>query len=75
MREKLWLHTTKKLARVAETSSIEHFSKIKFFASIEVYDKNATLANFQPVVRHAMAAVLTLNNGQNEKNTYIYRQI
>jgi len=43
------LLTTKKLARVAETSSIQHLSKIKVFASIEVHGKNATLANFQIV--------------------------
>jgi len=30
---------TKKLARVAETSSIEHSSKTKVSASTEVYDK------------------------------------
>ena len=55
MREKLWLHTTKKLARVAETSSIEHLSKIKVFASIEIHDKNATLANFRNVTCYAMS--------------------
>ena len=43
---------TKKLARVAETSSIERLSKIKVFASIEIYGKNATLANFQNVTVH-----------------------
>lgn len=35
------------MARVAETSSIENFGKIKVSASIEVYGKNATLANFR----------------------------
>lgn len=43
------LLTTRKLARGAETSLIECLSKIKVSASIEVYSKNATLANFQPV--------------------------
>lgn len=37
------------LARVAETSSIEHLCKIKVLSSIEVYGKNATLANTRPV--------------------------
>ena len=32
---------------MAETSSIENFGKIKVSASIEVYGKNATLANFR----------------------------
>jgi hypothetical protein len=35
---------------VAETSSIEHLGKIKVSASVEVYSKNATLANFPDVV-------------------------
>jgi hypothetical protein len=39
------------LARVAETSSIEHLCKIKVLSSIEVYGKNATLANTRPVSR------------------------
>lgn len=43
------------LARVAETSSIEHLCKIKVLSSIEVYGKNATLANTRPVVRHPMS--------------------
>lgn len=37
---------------MAETSSIEYLGKIKVSASIEVYAKNATLANFQTVVRN-----------------------
>jgi pyrimidine operon attenuation protein/uracil phosphoribosyltransferase len=35
---------------VAETSSIEHLSKTNVSASIEVYGRNATLANFPDVV-------------------------
>jgi len=40
------------LARVAETSSNGLFGKIKVSASIKVYNKNATLANFQNVVQN-----------------------
>lgn len=43
------LPTTKKLARVAENSSIEHLGKTKVPASFEAYGKNATLANFPNV--------------------------
>lgn len=46
----MWQHTTKKLARVAEMSPIEHLSKNKVSSSIEVYGKNAPLANFRNVV-------------------------
>lgn len=41
---------TKKMARVAKTSPIEHLDKIEVFASIQVHGKNATLANFQTVI-------------------------
>jgi hypothetical protein len=38
---------------VAETSSIEHLSKTNVSASIEVYGRNATLANFPDVTANA----------------------
>lgn len=53
------------LARVAETSSIEHLCKIKVLSSIEVYGKNATLANTRPVSRHCIAE--RTNNTKNRK--------
>ena len=47
---------------MAETSSIEGLSKIKISASIEVYGKNATLANFQPVVPNVKQPIENENN-------------
>jgi len=51
---------------VARTSSIEHLGKIKISASIEVYGKNATLANFQTVVGN-----LRTNEKMNEKLSHL----
>lgn len=39
---------------MAESSSIEHLCEIKVLTSIEIYGKNATLANFQPVTCNAI---------------------
>jgi len=54
------------LARVAESSSIEHLCEIKVLTSIEIYGKNDTLANFQPVTANAKKK--TTGNKMNDKN-------
>lgn len=53
------------MARVAETSSIEHLGKIKISTSIEVYGNNATLANFQTV---GCKCIETANTNRDAEN-------